>query len=487
MMKHSFRRQLTMIFTAVMAGTLILIFFSGILFLEEYYISDKQTQVMEAYTKFNTAAREGTMDTEKFQESLENFSMTDNISVVVMSVDGKLRIYSTRDSERLRFELLNYIFDRESVEAVKILDEQENYVLRHSRERMTNMDYLEMLGMLDNGDYFIMRTPLESIRDSVMLANRFYMGLGAVAIIISGVIIYLFSRRVTKPVLELADISRRMTKLDFDAKFTSKGENEIDVLGEHMNQLSETLEKTISELKTANNELRRDIEQKEKIDEMRKEFLANVSHELKTPLALVQGYAEGLKDGISEDVESREYYCEVIIDEAQKMNSMVKKLLTLNEMEFGQEAVQMERFNIAELIKGIVQSCSLLIEQKEGKLRVQVENPLYVWSDELKIEEVLINYISNACNHLDGERIIEIKAVQKEDKVRISVFNTGKQIPEEDIERIWDKFYKVDKAHTREYGGSGIGLSIVKAIAESVNGTYGVKNYMNGVEFWIEL
>ena len=175
------------------------------------------------------------------------------------------------------------------------------------------------------------------------------------------------------------------------------------------------------------------------------------------------------------------------MDEAQKMNTMVRKLLTLNEMEFGQKNISMERFNVSELIEGVAQAHMLFVEQKEGKLRIKVQNPLYVWSDELKVEEVLTNYISNACNHLDGERIIEIKAEEKDKKVRISVFNTGKQIPEEDMERIWDKFYKVDKAHTRTYGGSGIGLSIVKAAMESVNGTYGVKNYINGVEFWIEL
>lgn len=486
-MQKSFRRQLTMIFTAVMAGTLMLIFLSGIIFLESYYINDKQKQVIEAYGKFNTAASEGTLDTVEFQESLQEFSVTDNISVIVMGTDGRVRLYATHDVERMKFQLWNYIFGQESVEMTKILEETTDYVLRQSRERMTGMEHLEMLGILDSGDYFIMRTPLESIRDSVMLSNRFYMGLGAVAIVISAVIIYFFSRKVTKPVLELADLSKRMTALDFDAKFESRGENEIDVLGEHMNQLSEALEKTISELKTANNELRRDIEQKEKLDEMRKEFLSNVSHELKTPLALIQGYAEGLKDGISDDEESRDYYCEVIMDEAQKMNTMVKKLLTLNEMEFGQENIQMERFNIAELIEGVAQSFSLMIEQKQGELRVKVPNPLYVWSDELKIEEVLTNYISNACNHLEGKRIIEVKAVQLEEKVRISVFNTGKQIPEEAKERIWEKFYKVDKAHTREYGGSGIGLSIVKAIMESVNGSYGVNNYTNGVEFWIEI
>lgn len=486
-MRRSFRRQLTMIFSAVMAGTLLIIFLSGMVFLEKYYISDKKKQVMEAYEKINTAALEGTLDTEEFQKSMQNFSMTDNISVIIMGTDNRVRLYATRDSERMKFLLWDYIFEKESVDMTEIIEEHPNYVIRQSRDRVSNMESLEMIGNLESGDYFIMRTPLESIRDSVMLSNRFYVGIGTVAIVISAVIIYLFSRKVTKPVLELADISKRMTALDFDAKFKSKGENEIDILGEHMNQLSEALEKTISELKTANNELRRDIEQKEKIDEMRKEFLSNVSHELKTPLALIQGYAEGLKDGISEDVESQEFYCEVIVDEAQKMNQMVKKLLTLNEVEFGKQTVSVERFDVAELIEGLAQSCSLLVEQKGGELRTKVAGPLYVWSDELKIEEVLTNYISNACNHLDGKRIVEIKAEQKEEKVRISVFNTGKQIPEEDLERIWEKFYKVDKAHTREYGGSGIGLSIVKAIMDSVNGTYGVKNYTNGVEFWIEL
>ena len=486
-MKRSFRRQLTFVFSAVMAGTLILMFFSGMIFLERYYIAEKKEQVMDAYKKFNTAAMEGTMDSEVFHESISKFSTTDNISVVVMGTDGKLRIYSTRNSEEMKFQLWDFILGRESIEMTRILEENENYILRQSLDRVSGMESMEMIGVLDTGDYFIMKTPLESIRDSVVIANRFYALIGAAAILISGLIIYLFSRKITKPVMELADISKRMTSLDFDAKFEARGENEIDVLGTHMNQLSETLEYTISELKTANNELRRDIEQKEKLDEMRKEFLANVSHELKTPLALIQGYAEGLKEGINDDPDSKEYYCEVIVDEAQKMNTMVKKLLTLNEMEFGQETISMERFNVAELIEGVAQSYMLLIKQKEGKLRMKISAPLYVWSDELKIEEVLTNYISNACNHLDGERIIEIKTEQTEEKVRISVFNTGKQIPEEDMERIWDKFYKVDKAHTREYGGSGIGLSIVKAIMESINGTYGAKNYSNGVEFWIEL
>ena len=220
---------------------------------------------------------------------------------------------------------------------------------------------------------------------------------------------------------------------------------------------------------------------------MRKEFLSNVSHELKTPIALIQGYAEGLKEGINDDAESREFYCEVIMDEAAKMNNMVKKLLTLNQLEFGNETITMERFDIVSLIRNYLQSAEILCTQKQIALRMEDYPPTSVWADEFMVEEVFGNYFSNAVNHIDGDRIIEVKLKQMDGKVRVSVFNTGQPIPEESLPRIWEKFYKVDKARTRAYGGSGVGLSIVKAIMESLNQKYGVINYDNGVEFWFEL
>ena len=287
--------------------------------------------------------------------------------------------------------------------------------------------------------------------------------------------------------LELAELSQRMADLDFNAKFTSRQDNEIGFLGKHMNQLSETLERTISELKTANNELQKDIERKTQIDEMRKDFLSNVSHELKTPIALIQGYAEGLKECINDDPESRDFYCEVIMDEAGKMNAMVKNLLSLNQLEFGNDVTAMERFDLVDLVKNVLHSVGILLEQKGIQLIFQAEEPVYVWADEFKVEQVVTNYISNAINHCEQERIIEVKLQKKEDSVRMSVFNTGSPIPEGELDKIWIKFYKVDKARTREYGGSGIGLSIVKAVMESMNKDYGVKNYDNGVEFWFEV
>jgi len=328
---------------------------------------------------------------------------------------------------------------------------------------------------------------VESIRESVDIANRFMAYVGAVSILISAVIIWLITRKITKPINELAKISERMIHLDFDAKYTRKGKNEIAMLGGNINSLSETLEKTISELKTANVELMKDIENKDKIDEMRKEFLSNVSHELKTPIALIQGYAEGLKEGINDDSDSKDFYCEVIMDEASKMNIMVKKLLTLNQLEFGNDMIAMERFDVADVVRGCVNSASILTKQNGITINFTQVNPIFVWADEFKIEEVITNYLTNAMNHADFDKVIDVKLEQHDNLVRVSVFNTGIPIPEDSIPHIWEKFYKVDKARTRAYGGSGVGLSIVKAIMDSLNQKFGVLNYNNGVEFWFEL
>ena len=383
---------------------------------------------------------------------------------------------------------MGYLFNINQ-ERGNLLKESDSYQIRSAKDVMNGDEYIEMWGHLLDGSTFIVRTPLESIRESVVLSNQFFIYTTLIMVVIGSVFIWYFSKKITNPILELVGISKQMAELDFEAKYTSGGANEIGVLGENFNVMSEKLEQTISELKSANYELQKDIEKKEKMETMRTEFIGNVSHELKTPIALIQGYAEGLKEGIIDDPESREYYCDVIIDEAAKMNKMVVNLLTLNQLELGQEEVAFERFDVMEMIKGIVQSSEILIQQKSADVRVNGNAPTFVWADEWKVEQVFRNYFSNALNHLAGENIIDIRVTVNEEKgsAYITVFNTGEQIPKEDIDQIWNKFYKVDKARTREYGGNGIGLSIVKAIMESLHKDYGVKNYDNGVMFWFEL
>ena len=323
--------------------------------------------------------------------------------------------------------------------------------------------------------------------ENIGIFNTFLLYVG-VGVIISGVILMVFiGNNFTKPIRKLTEIAQKMADFNFEVRYPVKEHDEIGVLGSSINTLSENLEEKISELKTANNELQKDIEKKIQIDEMRKEFLSNVSHELKTPIALIQGYAEGLYDNINDDSESRKFYCEVIMDEADKMNKMVKKLLTLNQIEFGNNQVNFEHFDIVQVVRTVINSATLLAKQKEAQIEIDDYPQIYVWADEYMIEEVVTNYVSNAINHVDGEKKIKVSLKKTDKVVRVSVFNTGKCIPEEELDKIWIKFYKVDKARTREYGGSGIGLSIVKAIMESMNQKCGVLNHEDGVEFWFEL
>lgn len=483
--RHSIQHEITIIFIALMAGTIMLCTLINNFFLEKYYVVIKQQKLLNAYEKIDTDSAEGDINSSDYDVDFEKLCSNSNISLLIIDSGGNIMRSSSSDSERLKRQFLNAILASEY--QGDIIENNDSYVLQRNTDSNTELDYLVLWGSLKDGNIILMRTPIESIRESVSISNTFLEYTGIFAILLCAVLIMFISKKITRPILELAEISEKMTALDFDAKYTSGGDNEIGLLGEHINQMSQTLEHTISELKTANNELQIDLEKKEQIDEMRKEFLSNVSHELKTPIALIQGYAEGLKECINDDDESRDFYCDVIMDESDKMNNMVKKLLTLNQLEFGNDTVTLERFDIVALINGIIMSTEILIKQKNIKLIFNEKDPIYVWADEFKIEEVVTNFLSNAINHVKYENTIEIRITKKQDGIRVAVFNSGDTILQTDLEKIWIKFYKVDKARTREYGGNGIGLSIVKAIMESLHKDFGVINYDNGVEFYFEL
>ena len=330
-MKYSMRRQFVAIFIVLITGTILLCLLANSTLLEKYYINDKKNALIKAYTSINEASSAGDIKSELYDIELQKIHDKYNINVLVLDSDSKMVKTTMVDQEFAIKHLLNNIFY--GVNKEDVLLEDNGYMIQIVTDVRMQTEYIEMWGMLDNGYFFSLRSALESIQESVAISNRFMAYVGCIACIVSILLMIGLADRVTKPIMELARISERMKKLDFDAKYTGNDRTEIAILGNNINEMSEALEETISELKTANNELLKDIEKKEQIDEMRKEFLSNVSHELKTPIALIQGYAEGLREGINDDVESREFYCDVIIDEASKMNTMVKKLLTLSQLE----------------------------------------------------------------------------------------------------------------------------------------------------------
>lgn len=501
-MKMTWRAKLIFLIMATVSGAIIVTWTLNKFFLESYYIKTKVDTLASAYSTVDVICGKYNRGTSVSDE--ENFLSTeDALSLEVLSERSNLTVYILRDY-RLFFSTTNgngkesVFFDKirnelfpqtEATRAGTVLEEKEGeYSIISLYDRRTASSYIDLFSSdVTNGNFILIRTNVESIRDSVRIANGFLLYAGLLVLFLAMGITMVASYSIVNPVRRLSYIAKSVSRLEFDVKYEGDTDDEIGELGRSINTMSEKLEKTISDLKSANNALQNDIAEKTQVDEMRKEFLSNVTHELKTPIALISGYAEGLKDCINDDPESRDFYCDVIIDEAEKMNVMVKKLLTLNRLEFGNQMVEMERFDIVTMMRSVISSSEVLLKEKNIKLFLNVPDSIDAWADEYLIEEVFTNYLTNAINHCENENIIDVKAEKLENSTRISVFNSGEPIPQEDIEKIWIKFFKVDKARSREYGGTGIGLSIVKAIMEAHNRPYGVINHSNGVEFWFEV
>lgn len=547
-MKHSIKFRFTLICVGLMASMLLVLWVVNNWFLETFYINQKLKVLEQAYIKIDEYAKDdyecesivdllkaeleqqresdeqmywrqqregrsgprnysapestaesptqengGLMDGAEqsrptLLSAIREFGDKNNVGMVMIdSITGKAILSSTREGDWLAMKVQWYTLGH-NIGAIETLSRQDNYTIEKTYDPRSGSYFLESWGFFsDDRTLYIMSMPLASVRESVDLSNRFFAYVGLVVMVIGCGLMYVAAGKVTLPIKKLAALSEEMSNLNFDAKYEGQAEDELGVLGHSMNTLSDKLRQTIGELKTANNELQQDIEEKIQIDEMRQEFIANVSHELKTPIALIQGYAEGLTEGMCEDEESRNYYCEVIVDEANRMNKMVRQLLNLTALEFGNDTPNMEWFDIAEVIRQLTASADILIQQQQAQVILELPESCFVWADEFKVEEVLTNYLNNAMNHLDGERRICIRAERLDGEVKISVFNTGSPVPDEDLPNLWTKFYKVDKARTREYGGSGIGLSIVKAILDAHHKEYGLENKEDGVEFWFTL
>ena len=479
---QSMQGELSRLLVVIIAADLIIIGLLTWLWLGPFYKQFKIRTMKDAYSKLVEMSN----DVANLSDEVMEMSVRDNIMILMTNSDLSDPHSTKQDARRNSTRLFGYVSGLYS-DRITVLKKTDEYTLQETTDSKINTNYLEMWGQLDNGYWFLLQTPLESMTESVRLTLIFYTLVGVITILASLFIIPFIMKRYTRPIKQLTDLSRRMAAMDFGAKYTGEEQNEIGALGESFNKMSAGLEASISELKSVNAELQKDNERKTQIDEVRKEFLNNVSHELKTPLALIQGYAEGLKDNIAEDPESRDFYLDVIIDEASKMNSMVRKLLTLNQIEFGNDPVRMEYFDLHEVIDGVIAGMSLIADSQGVTIRYASDGPVMVWGDSFKIEEVLTNYLSNAVNHAEGRKEIDVRTERQGDTVKVTVRNTGSPIPESDLPHVFEKFYKVDKARTRAYGGSGIGLSIVKAIMDGHNQACGAENLEDGVEFWFTL
>ena len=457
--------------------------------LEKFYLYKKQNTLKSVYESLNDYYKTPEQNND-IQTELEKLSIKNNFDILIKDNNG-INLYTTNKNFSTVIGSINDILDK--ISEGKVLESNDNFKVKKQRDSKNGLSYMMLSGKLENGYFLYIRIPLNSIQDSVSISNNFLLMMAGFTILIASIMVTIVSRKFTEPILELNNIAKKMSNLDFSQKYqVTNARDEINDLGRSINTMSDKLERTIKQLRSSNIELERDIEEKSKIDEMRKTFISDVSHELKTPIALIQGYSEGLLENVNSDEESRKFYAEVILDETNKMDKLVKQLLELMKLEYGKREFHNKEFNIVELEKEVIRKTNVMIEEKQAEIKFDDSQEIQVFADDFYIEQVLTNYLTNAIKNVKemyGEKYIKIsnEILEEENKVCIKVFNTGEKISEENLNRIWNRFYKADESRHREDGGTGIGLAFVKAIMGNYDNKYGVKNLENGVEFYFEL
>jgi signal transduction histidine kinase len=333
--------------------------------------------------------------------------------------------------------------------------------------------------------YVRIRTFVESIDASVnslALVNSLIAGFMLVAGVIGSLV---FSKIFSKPILSITEVARNVALLNFETRADENVSTaELRVLSNSINTMSDKLKKLISDLQASNEKLQADVDHQMRLDKMRREFIANVSHELKSPLHLLLMYTENLKNNI-ENID-KNYYCDTIIEETNRLNDMVKSLLDLSAIENGLAKMSKEIFNISDFSENLISKMSPLFQNLP--VAISVDKEIYVEGDSRYIEQVVKNYVANAVSHTPENGRISVTLIRLEDDALFTVFNEGSSIADEDIPHIWESFYKADKSRTRaEESHVGLGLYIVKTIMQAHDGRFGVRNTENGVEFWFSL
>lgn len=486
-MKYSINTKLFLIFALLIFSLVSLILLLNSTMLESFYLYKKEKSIINFYNNINELYTYGDASVNVLASQFEKLETNRNIDLVIKNKKGSTIYVTSKDysSDRM-FYNQNIPLDENYIQ--EKLSENTSYFIEKYYDNFLNSDFLVLVGTLNEGSYIFLRSPVESIREGINITNSFLLITTVVILFFSSILAFVISKKFTKPIYELNDITKKMSNLDFTSKYQVTTDDEIGMLGNSINALSQNLENKIQELKEANMELEKDIEETSKLTEMRSQFISDVSHELKTPISLIQGYAEGLVDNVITDEESRKYYIDVILDEANKMSQLTKDLLDLSNLEYGKNDLQMQEFDITNLISTIVKKNELILNEKNITLEFDDTKHFSVFGDVFRIDQVITNYLNNAIKNIDGVRKITIAVENKDNNlVRINVTNTGKNIAEEDLPRIWVRFYKVDNSRNRTAGGSGIGLSLVRAIMNQHQNNYGVYNTNDGVTFWFEL
>lgn len=400
--------------------------------------------------------------------------------VLIYTSESNKTVYDKTDSSENREELkprIMRILSREEKKDGTYFEMREEY--------FTTSQYIVYGCFFNENDVLEIYYSTEVIKDNARTASWALFSLSLVVLIAVYLLMWYITNSFTKPLRKIIYTTKKMAEMNFDEICPSYKIKDLDELSTSINILSLTLSKALATLEDENRDLEISIEKERKVEKARRTFIANISHELKTPIAIIQGYAEGLKMGVGSD--STQEYCDTIIDEAQKMNSLVVRLLEYMHFDSGVYKANLTRFSLNEFLLELIESRELQFKEKGIEVVFDSPDDCYCYSDTVLLENVFNNYISNAISHIGAEKKIVVSIKSIDGCYRVSVFNTGELIPGTDIENIWQSFYRADKAHSRAEGRFGLGLSIVATSQDILNQKYGVINKEKGPEFWFDV
>ena len=434
-------------------------------------------------------------------------------SVYIWNVERDLRNMAQEvEQSGNNYFLLLAEFEREEGVSIDLYDQVDNYLFEGSGSFVSgnkfniisrkenrdgsyfnvvsaegsNTQYILYGKTFDNGYHIEITTQKDPIQENASLATRVTTTITVFALLLALVFIFDYSRRFTKPLIQMNEVMEKIAHLDFSVKTHIERRDEIGTLAKNINKVSDSLDNALTELREKNAQLEADIEKERQLEKMRQEFVSAASHELKTPIAIIRGYAEGLKMNLEGENENVTEYCDIIMGESDKMNDLVINMLEQSLYSSGSKKPEKTEFDVNGYIKEFLKGVMPICNEKDITL-IYDEVDLTAFADKKQMSTVLSNIVLNACSHAKDEKIIKINAEKIHEHIKISVFNTGSRIDDKDKDGIFTSFYRADKAHSRKEGRFGLGLSIVKSIIDNHGCECGFENKENGVEFWFTM
>ncbi|MEX3744197.1 sensor histidine kinase [Lysinibacillus xylanilyticus] len=450
-------------------------------------LNDKESLVLPNKIKIGTRVLEPTEVSSIF---FEGFSINDNEIMNEQSkpiaIEGKV---ISKPTESKSFTAQKNVLIQEMIVTMNRKEERvftnQIYTVRDTQTDINNLVLTENVEGTDLVIFAV--TSLQSVDEVIGNLNQYYIILFVFTMIIVILIAIIFSKTLSKPLVKMSTIANQIANQNFSEKYIVKSKDELGQMGEALNKISTNLEQKITELVHANEKLAQDYELQLKLKEKEKEFVANVSHELKTPLTVINGYIKGIKNGVYEQNDLK--YCDVILDEVDRMTEMVQEMLDISRLESPIYQLTESTFDLWHTFLKVYDKFKTMADEKGLQVLFEIDEEAYVNGDIKRIEQVITNLFVNAVKYTPKHNRINIIIVYLEDfnKYKFKIENENIFIPYDEIDQIWDPFYRVEKSRNKEFGGSGLGLAIVKQILERHHSSFGVNNTENGVEFYFDL